>query len=123
MPSPTFLSSPVASFSVSHSRNTLFATVGVKAWSISPLTRVAIHKLCMAPALLSRTLDPFLGVFTGVFAYYLHETNPRSAVPRDDRLVELMKWKWSKRKREREMHLANDDDTVLTAVSANLEKE
>ncbi|KDQ33524.1 hypothetical protein PLEOSDRAFT_1087856 [Pleurotus ostreatus PC15] len=48
------------------------------------------------PVLLSRTLDPILGVFTGVFAYYLYETNPRTALPRDQRLTSLVQWKLDK---------------------------
>ncbi|KAF9464771.1 hypothetical protein BDZ94DRAFT_1216083 [Collybia nuda] len=50
----------------------------------------------MAPAvLLSRTLDPALGVFTGVFAFYLYETHPRTALPSEERLETLIRWKWS----------------------------
>ncbi|KAH7913729.1 hypothetical protein BJ138DRAFT_1145397 [Hygrophoropsis aurantiaca] len=48
------------------------------------------------PVLLSRGLDPFLGVFTGCFAYYLYETNPRTALPPDQRLAPLLQWKWDK---------------------------
>ncbi|KAJ6572910.1 hypothetical protein B0H10DRAFT_2237389 [Mycena sp. CBHHK59/15] len=33
---------------------------------------------------------------TGVGAYYLHETHPRSTIPVEDRLPELFKWKWAK---------------------------
>ncbi|KAG2356200.1 hypothetical protein BDR07DRAFT_470086 [Suillus spraguei] len=38
------------------------------------------------PVLLSRGIDPVLGIFTGCFAYYLHETNPRTAPPRTSNL-------------------------------------
>jgi hypothetical protein len=58
--------------------------------------------------LLSRTLDPLLGVFTGLLAYYLHETNPRSAPPAGHRLHELVSWKWGVAKQAR---------TAGTAVS------
>lgn len=51
--------------------------------------------------LLSRTLDPLLGVFTGLLAYYLHETNPRSAPPEGHRLHELVTWKWGTAKEAR----------------------
>lgn len=44
--------------------------------------------------LLSRTLDPLLGIFTGLLAYHLHETNPRSAPPAGHTLRELISWKW-----------------------------
>ncbi|KAJ7905580.1 hypothetical protein B0H14DRAFT_2660784 [Mycena olivaceomarginata] len=67
----------------------------------------------MAPVLLSRALDFGLGVITGVGAYYLHETHPRSGIgvcPRlyaecclvmrlvapELRLQQLVKWKWAK---------------------------
>jgi len=46
------------------------------------------------PYLLSRTLDPLLGVFTGILAYHLHETNPRSAPPPGHTLRELIGWQW-----------------------------
>jgi hypothetical protein len=51
--------------------------------------------------LLSRTLDPLLGVFTGLLAYYLHETNPRSAPMEGHRLHELVAWKWGVAKEAR----------------------
>ncbi|KAF8447743.1 hypothetical protein L210DRAFT_3441230 [Boletus edulis BED1] len=55
----------------------------------------------MSPqALLSRTIDPLLGVFTGCLAYYLYETNPRTALPPDQRLGALLQWKLAKRQRE-----------------------
>ncbi|KAG1803772.1 uncharacterized protein HD556DRAFT_1437523 [Suillus plorans] len=57
------------------------------------------------PVLLSRGLDPVLGIFTGFFAYYLHETHPRTAPPPDKRLAALVQWKWAKWKREREEKL------------------
>ncbi|EIW85126.1 hypothetical protein CONPUDRAFT_48251 [Coniophora puteana RWD-64-598 SS2] len=43
-----------------------------------------------------RTLDPILGIFTGCFAYYLYETNPRTERPPEQRLVELVRWKMQK---------------------------
>lgn len=45
--------------------------------------------------LLSRTLDPLLGLFTGLLAFHLHETNPRSAPPAGHTLRELIEWKWT----------------------------
>jgi len=50
----------------------------------------------MPPALLSRTLDPLLGIFTGVFAYYLYETNPRTAPSPEQKLDALVRWKIEK---------------------------
>ncbi|KAG6336411.1 hypothetical protein ID866_2684 [Astraeus odoratus] len=57
------------------------------------------------PVLLSRGIDPLLGVFTGCLAYYLYETNPRTALTSDQRLTALVQWKWAKWKREREEKL------------------
>jgi len=43
----------------------------------------------------------FTGIFTGVFAYYLHENHPRTAPPPDQRLLALLQWKREKYQRER----------------------
>jgi len=79
----------------------------------------------MAPVLLSRALDPVLGIFTGVLAYYLYETNPRTAMPQDERLSELLKWKRAKWQNEREARLRGDgdDDADFRAVAAEATKE
>ncbi|KAI0928425.1 hypothetical protein AcW1_005674 [Taiwanofungus camphoratus] len=78
----------------------------------------------MAPVLLSRALDPLLGIFTGMFAYGLYETNPRTAVPHQERLSELLKWKWEKWRSEREIKLASgsDDEAILKAISGEDDK-
>ncbi|KAG9318672.1 hypothetical protein JVU11DRAFT_767 [Chiua virens] len=52
--------------------------------------------------LLSRGIDPVLGVFTGCLAYYLYETNPRTALLPDQRLAALIQWKLAKHQRGRE---------------------
>ncbi|KAJ7632695.1 hypothetical protein FB45DRAFT_913197 [Roridomyces roridus] len=49
----------------------------------------------MAPVLLSRALDFGLGILTGIGAYYLHETHPRTGIPPEERLLALVKWKWN----------------------------
>ncbi|KAF8651457.1 hypothetical protein AX16_004756 [Volvariella volvacea WC 439] len=59
----------------------------------------------MPAPLLSRSLDPLLGVFTGFLAYYLHETHPRTNLPPGYRLTELIEWKWAKHKQQREERL------------------
>ncbi|KAF8492124.1 hypothetical protein JB92DRAFT_3004272 [Gautieria morchelliformis] len=46
-------------------------------------------------------LGPLLGVFTGVLAFYLAETNPRTAPSPDDTQKELLRWKRDKWRRER----------------------
>ncbi|KAJ7430708.1 hypothetical protein B0H11DRAFT_2263044 [Mycena galericulata] len=60
----------------------------------------------MAPVLLSRALDAALGVLTGIGAYYLHETHPRTGIQPQDRLTELLKWKWAKYWDQREEPVA-----------------
>ncbi|KAG1754661.1 hypothetical protein EDB19DRAFT_1667570 [Suillus lakei] len=55
-----------------------------------------------APVLLSRGLDPVLGIFTGCFAYYLHETHPRTAPPPDKQLGALREEKLNALEREAE---------------------
>ncbi|KAK8844153.1 hypothetical protein IAR55_006947 [Kwoniella newhampshirensis] len=52
--------------------------------------------------LLSRTLDPLLGIFTGLLAFHLNETNPRTAPPPGHTLRELAAWKWEESRRQRE---------------------
>ncbi|EMD37985.1 hypothetical protein CERSUDRAFT_113105 [Gelatoporia subvermispora B] len=78
----------------------------------------------MPPVLLSRRLDPLLGVFTGVFAYYLYESHPRNAVPPEERLTALIKWKYNKWRNEREQRLTagNDDEIDLKALAVEVEK-
>ncbi|TCD64661.1 hypothetical protein EIP91_003822 [Steccherinum ochraceum] len=63
----------------------------------------------MSPVLLSRTLDPLLGIFTGAFAYYLYENNPRTAPPPEERLGELIRWKMDKRNKEEEARIAKEE--------------
>ncbi|KAF9519921.1 hypothetical protein BS47DRAFT_1336646 [Hydnum rufescens UP504] len=55
--------------------------------------------------LLSRGLDPVLGVFTGVLAYYLYERNPRTAPPPGEKLHELARWKFEMWRAERQGRL------------------
>lgn len=64
-----------------------------------------------------RTLDPLLGIFTGVFAYYLAENHPRAGFAPEERLRPLFQWKWAqyraRRNRELESLEANVDWTAL----------
>lgn len=74
--------------------------------------------------LLSRTLDPLLGVFTGFLAYYLHETNPRTAPPPGHTLRDLLSWQWgesARRRDERNAAAAVADAGELDAVRRELE--
>lgn len=74
--------------------------------------------------LLSRTLDPLLGVFTGFLAYYLHETNPRTAPPPGHTLGDLLHWQWdqSAKRREAKVAASHASDTAeMEAVRRELE--
>ncbi|THH26465.1 hypothetical protein EUX98_g7718 [Antrodiella citrinella] len=77
----------------------------------------------MSRVLLSKTLDPVLGVFTGVFAYYLYENNPRTAPPQEDRLVELLRWKWAKRGRDEGSRSAQDETVDWQAIVQEASKK
>jgi hypothetical protein len=81
--------------------------------------------------LLSRTLDPLLGVFTGFLAYYLHETNPRTAPPPGHSLRDLLGWQWDRTQQHRAqravavaaVETSGEDAAVLEAVRRELEGE
>ncbi|KAG6874209.1 hypothetical protein C0995_003755 [Termitomyces sp. Mi166 len=64
------------------------------------------------PVLLSRTLDPFLGIFTGFLAYYLYETHPRTALLQGERLSALLQWKWAQQQERRKEHLFPLENTA-----------
>lgn len=65
-----------------------------------------------------RSLDPFLGVFTGALAYYLHEANPRSAPPPGESISELTRWKWQKWQRERQESVEARDEMARQGKDA-----
>ena len=71
--------------------------------------------------LLSRTLDPLLGVFTGLLAYHLHETNPRSAPPPGHTLSELVRWKWTDHRARTALREAGEGDEAWESVRRELE--
>ena len=48
-----------------------------------------------------RPLDTLLGVFSGILAYYLNETHPRTARPPEQQLLPLLRWKWAKYEEQR----------------------
>lgn len=70
--------------------------------ALSFLVRRISHRL-------RRPLDTLLGVFSGVFAYYLNETHPRTARPPEQKLLSLMRWKWAKyqEQRTKQLHSLN----------------
>ncbi|KAI5448844.1 hypothetical protein NCC49_006078 [Naganishia albida] len=57
----------------------------------------------MSRYLLGRYMDPMLGVFTGILAYHLHESNPRSRPEPGHRLQELVAWQWNQSKEARRL--------------------
>lgn len=68
----------------------------------------------LTPSLLNRALDPLLGVFTGVLAYYMAEANPRTAPPREESLGELLRWKRDKWRRQKaESNSESETDLIL----------
>ncbi|KAL7421033.1 hypothetical protein Q5752_003917 [Cryptotrichosporon argae] len=76
--------------------------------------------------LLSRALDPLLGVFTGLLAYHLHETNPRSAPAPGHTLRELAVWHWAVRgdaRRVREADAEREAGGEWDSVRRELEAE
>ncbi|KAI9509647.1 hypothetical protein F5148DRAFT_996372 [Russula earlei] len=79
----------------------------------------------MPPVLLSRTLDPLLGIFTGAFAYYLYETNLRTAPAPEQKLANLVHWKIEKYRNNRaERNVAGaSSDADLSRVFAQLKDE
>ncbi|KAI9064442.1 hypothetical protein FKP32DRAFT_1591871 [Trametes sanguinea] len=79
----------------------------------------------MPPPLLSRALDPLLGVFTGVLAYYLYETHPRTAIPEEQRLTSLLKRKYTIWQKQREQKLLGSDEDNIDwqAIAASAERE
>lgn len=69
-----------------------------------------------------RTLDPILGIFTGVFAYYLHEMHPRTVLPEELRLMSLLRWKRETWQQEREHKLQATEESIdWQAIAASVE--
>lgn len=72
----------------------------------------------LSPSLIpsTRYIDPLLGIFTGILAYHLHETHPRTAPPPDQRLIELLRWKRDQiqhERREKLLALEAEDSQLL----------
>ncbi|EDR14325.1 uncharacterized protein LACBIDRAFT_306043 [Laccaria bicolor S238N-H82] len=76
----------------------------------------------MPPVLLSRGLDPLLGVFTGVLAYYLYETHPRNNMASDERLMVLLEQKYARYRGERRKKLQSMEDMVWSEASSSNSK-
>ncbi|KAG8938184.1 hypothetical protein FRC04_009316 [Tulasnella sp. 424] len=71
--------------------------------------------------LLSKGLDPILGVLTGILAYRLSESNPRTAPPPGETLGELVKWKYQGWKASREV--GQKEEPNWEEVVQNIAKE
>jgi hypothetical protein len=68
--------------------------------------------------LLSRTLDPVLAVFTGIFAYHLSENNPRSNIQPGHTLRELIPWQWNQWRAERRAReIGQETAGIVSAAS------
>jgi hypothetical protein len=57
----------------------------------------------------SSGLDPLVGIFTGVLAYYLYETHPRTSLPENQRLMPLVKQKYYQWVDQREAKLKEQE--------------
>ncbi|CAE6428356.1 unnamed protein product [Rhizoctonia solani] len=62
--------------------------------------------------LISKYLDPFLGIATGLLAYHLHETNPRTAPLEGEDLRSLIRWKQSMARRRELAEMAQWNEMV-----------
>lgn len=74
--------------------------------------------------LLSRGLDPVLGVFTGVLAFILSENNPRSAPPPGHTLKALTQWRWAEYKQakiSRQLEEERKSEADLERMKAELD--
>ncbi|GHJ84583.1 hypothetical protein NliqN6_0985 [Naganishia liquefaciens] len=72
--------------------------------------------------LLGRYMDPMLGVFTGILAYHLHESNPRSRPEPGHRLNELVAWQWNQSKEARRAKEESLSRRFGAAEEAELER-
>ncbi|KAK4047738.1 hypothetical protein OIV83_005246 [Microbotryomycetes sp. JL201] len=71
--------------------------------------------------LVSKRIDPLLGIFTGIWAYALYER--RLQRPAGHSLVELIQWKWSGRTWFRRKPVANSTAAEDEEWAAELAKE
>jgi hypothetical protein len=91
---------------------------------VSETILISYHPLLIRHLSHRRTLDPLLGIFTGALAFYLHETNPRTAPPPDQRLLALVDWKrekWRRERAEREAKLGEEEIAVVTRMLKEVE--
>ncbi|PVF94859.1 hypothetical protein CPB86DRAFT_876097 [Serendipita vermifera] len=72
--------------------------------------------------LLGRVWDPLLGVFTGVLAFQLRQTNPETAPPERERLSELAKWKYARWKEEKRKREVADERELWATLNVDKKK-
>lgn len=69
-----------------------------------------------------RALDPLLGIFTGVLAFQLRQSNPKTAPPEDERLDYLVKWKYAQWKEKKQQRETADDTELWEALKTAAEQ-
>jgi Non-classical export protein 1 len=62
-------------------------------------------------------LDPALGVFTGVLAFYLRQTNPKTALPPEETLSALVSWKVLAWKEERRRKMVEQEEKAMRELA------
>jgi len=67
--------------------------------------------------LLRRSLDPALGVFTGVLASYLRQTNPRTAPPPEETLSALVSWRMRAWTEERRRKMIENEEKAMRELA------
>ncbi|KAG8716169.1 hypothetical protein FRC08_009779 [Ceratobasidium sp. 394] len=73
--------------------------------------------------LISKYFDPILGIATGVLAYHLHETNPRTAPPDGQDLRSLIRWKQSAARQRELDDMAQWNETMRQMNLSDLQSE
>ncbi|OCB87869.1 hypothetical protein A7U60_g5003 [Sanghuangporus baumii] len=85
--------------------------------------RIQKEALFLFIDLMGRSVDSLLGVFTGVFAFYLNQTNPRTAPPRGENLMDLIRWKREMSRASRSEQIQSGGVPELEEMLAGLLKE
>lgn len=67
--------------------------------------------------LVRRFLDPGLGVFTGVLAFYLRQTNPRTAPPPEETFSALLSWKMQAWRDERRKQMIEQEEKAMRELA------
>lgn len=78
---------------------------------------VILECIILILVLLRRSLDPALGVFTGVLAFYLRQTNPRTAPPPEETFSALVSWKMRAWKEERRRKMIEQEEKAMRELA------